>query len=108
MSLKRKHPQAREDHASCQGGLPPSPLCSHPLLPRRTSHTSLTSPVALAPAHLVRPTLPAAETGTGATPAGNAASAPAGQSSPEPPSLDVPDKGQRWPGGRGPWGGGRM
>lgn len=82
-----------------------SPLLTAPSSPCRTFHTSLSSPVALAPAHLAHPTLPAAGTGMGVTPAGNAASAPAGQSSPDPFTVHSRE-GQGWPGGQGDMGGG--
>lgn len=95
MSLKCRHPQTHKD--PCQ--LPERPPLLSPLLttssfPCRTFHTSLTSPVALAPAHLAHPTLPAAGTGMGVTPVGSAASAPAGQSSPDPLRCPFPIRGR--------------
>ncbi|XP_053430554.1 TOX high mobility group box family member 2 isoform X5 [Nycticebus coucang] len=62
---------------------PPGPqLTVSPLL-CRTSLTSLSSPAAQDPALLAHPTPRAAGTGTAVTPAGSAASALAGQSSPD-------------------------
>lgn len=85
MSVKCRHPQTHKDHTNCKNGLPSSCLCSPSFSFRyRTSHTSLSSPVALALAHPAHPTLPAVGTGMGVTPAGNAALAPAGQLSPDP------------------------
>lgn len=69
-------------------------LMAHPSFPCRTFHTSLSSPVALAPAHLAHPTLPAARTGMGVTPVGSVASAPAGQSSSDPLHCPFPTGGR--------------